>query len=125
MCSGAMNLFEMPVTCGVKTFFQGNENEPLDLRVETPIAILGSQRELLRQVVTENIEEMARRHVPVRMIVGASHNTNPFGEFDTFQSQNLRWLVQHTRALAEEHGMDFVPASFAQVTAEAQRLASY
>ena len=122
---GSMDFFEMPITCGVKIFFQGDENSPLDLRVETAEDILGKHREVLRQVVAENLDEMARREVPVRIIAGASHNTIPYGQFDSFQAQNLRCVVKHTQELAEERGLHFVPASFADILAEAQRINSY
>ena len=122
---GDMKLYEIPVTCGLKTLYEGNPNQPLDLRVETPPSVIGQRRESLRNVIAENILEMSRRNVPVRTIIGASHNTNPYGDRSTYQSQNLDWIVEHTRQLAQEHNLEFTPASFTQIKAEADRVNAF
>jgi hypothetical protein len=122
---GDMRLCEIPVTVGLKTCYQGNPDQPLDLRVETPPGILGEQREQLREVIRENIVEMARRAIPVRAIIGGSHNTNPYADRATHQSQNLDWVVRHTRELAAQHGLDFSPARFREIKEEADRIGTY
>ncbi|NQU12381.1 polysaccharide deacetylase family protein [bacterium] len=122
---GDLKLYEMPITCGRRVLYQGNPDQPLDLRAETPPSILGDQRERLREVVAEALVEMDRRDAPIRMIVGGSHNTNPFGEMTTFQAQNLDWLVRHLRELAAQHGCELVPAPFEAVRQEAERVGAY
>lgn len=122
---GNLNLYEIPVTVGLKTFYEGNPDQPLDLRVESSPKAVGEKRESLRSVIEENIVEMARRNVPVRAIIGASHNTNPYADRDTHQSQNLDWIVEHARELAQEQELEFVPASFADLTSEARRVDAY
>ncbi len=69
--------------------------------------------------------EMERRRVPVRAIIGASHNTNPFGRSGTFQDRNFEWVVRYVRELAAQHGWKFVPASFADMRREGERVRSY
>ena len=73
-------------------------------------------------VAVENIIEMERRSQPVRAIIGASHNTSPYGDANTYQAQTLHWVVRHTKDLADSHGLEFIPASFAQMRAEADRM---
>jgi hypothetical protein len=68
---------------------------------------------------------MERRTVPVRTIIGASHNTNPFNQPATHQTQNLDWIIRYTQSLAETHGLKFVPASFLTIKNEAWRVDSY
>ncbi|MHB0937096.1 MAG: polysaccharide deacetylase family protein [Armatimonadota bacterium] len=122
---GTLRLFEIPVTVGMTVYYDESIRQPLDLRVETPPERLGEGRQKLRAVIEENIIEMDRRAVPLRAIIGVSHNTNPFGAPATHQAQNLDWTVRHARELAAEHGLEFVPASFLQMTEEAERIGSY
>lgn len=122
---GDLPLFEIPVTVGLTVYYDERIRQPLDLRVETPPERLGAGREKLRAIIEENIVEMDRRAVPVRAIIGASHNTNPYGDPATHQAQNVEWAVRHARELADEHRLEFTPASFWQVTEEAERIGSY
>jgi peptidoglycan/xylan/chitin deacetylase (PgdA/CDA1 family) len=122
---GDLKLFEIPVTSGLHVYYDEAIRQPLDLRVETPPDKLGANREKLRAVIAEHLVEMSHRQVPVRTIIGGSHNTNPFGQPGTFQAQNLDCVVRHTRELAAEHGLEFTPASFARMRAEADRVGSY
>ena len=119
---GDMNLYEIPVTVGLRTCFEGNPDQPLDLRVESSVELVGEKRERLRDVIAEVVAEMAQREAPVRAIIGASHNTNPYGDVTTRQSQTLEWVVRHARELAAEQGLEFVAASFAAIRAEGARV---
>lgn len=118
--AGNLALLEIPITCGVETCYENNVNSPLDLRVETPPAILGEERKLLRKVIEENLMDMASRSVPTRVIIGGSHNTSAYGDSSTSQSQTLGWVVQYTRELATEYGLEFTPASFSDIQSEHQ-----
>jgi hypothetical protein len=122
---GDLRLFEIPVTVGLTVSYDESLRQPLDLRVETPPERLGERREKVRAVIEENIIEMDRRASPLRTIIGASHNTNPYADRSTHQSQNLDWIVRHTRELAELHGLQFTPASFLQIMQEGERIGSY
>jgi hypothetical protein len=42
----------------------------------------------------ENLLEMDMVDLPVRVIIGASHNTNPYADPLSFQHKNL-WQVYH------------------------------
>lgn len=122
---GDLRLFEIPVTVGLTVYYDAAIRQPLDLRVETPSERLGDERELLRAAIAENLEEMERRAVPVKTIIGASHNTNPFGDPLSHQAHNLAWVVRHTRELAAAREWTFTPASFLEITQEGDRLGSY
>jgi len=122
---GDLPLFELPITVGLTVYYDERIRQPLDLRVETPPERLGEGREKLRAVIEENIVEMDRRAVPVRAIIGGSHNTNPYGNPATFQAQNLEWVVRFTQELADEHEVEFTPASFLKMVEEAERIGSY
>jgi hypothetical protein len=122
---GDLRIYEMPVTVGLAVMFDETLRQPLDLRVETPPQILGGRREKLREVVLENLDEMAMREVPVRGVFGASHNTSPYNDRDTHPAQNLDWVARHTRESAAERSLEFVAASFADVSAEAERVGAY
>jgi hypothetical protein len=122
---GNLRIYEIPMTTGLTVMYDQNLNQPLDLRVETPPAILGEQREKLRQVIEENIVEMQLRRVPLCAIIGGSHNTSRFNDRSTHQAQNLDWVDRHARQLAEIHDLNFEPASFADMLAEAERTGSH
>lgn len=122
---GDLALFEIPVTVGLHLYYDESIRQPLDLRVETPPAVVGEGREKLRAVIEENLVEMERRGVPVRAVIGASHNTNPFGDPTTYESQNLDWVVRHARTSAAAHGGNFRPASFETITRYAFSIGSY
>ncbi len=122
---GDLNVFEIPITVGVDTFLEDDRNKPFDLRVETPINLTREDRDVHRQVIEENLVHMRRMNVPVKVIAGASHNTSDYGDFECVRSQHLRWVVRHTRELCRQYGLDFVPASFERMRAEAQRVDSY
>lgn len=122
---GRLNVFEFPVTCGVATFLEGDRNKPFDLRVETPVALAGEDRSVLRQVIDENLDQMQRMSIPVHTIVGASHNTSDYGDFACERSQNLRWIVRHTQELCQQHNLKFVATSFEKMLAEAHQIDSY
>lgn len=47
------------------------------------------------------------------------------GDPSTYQAQNLEWTVWHVRKLAEQYGLELTPASFLQMTEEAERINSY
>ena len=122
---GELDVFEMPVTRGVETFFEDDRNKPFDLRVESPVKVVGQDRGVFKQIIEENIVYMQRMDVPVRMIAGASHNTSDYGDFESDRASNLSWIVKHARELSETYGIEFTPGSFEQGRSEAQRVNSY
>ncbi len=122
---GDLKLYEIPCTAGLHTVFDGNPDQPFDLRVETSPDTLGEEREVMRSVIDENIIEMERRNQPVRTIIGASHNTSLYGDLSTYQAQNLVWCVRHAKELTQQHGLEFTPASFAEMKTEADRVAAW
>lgn len=122
---GDLLLYEMPVTRGIRTLFENNPDRPLDMRVETPPDIAGASGEVFRQIIEENLVEMERRDQPVRIIAGASHNTNPYFDKASFQFQNLKWVCEHARECSEARGYEFVPAGFAEIRQEAERLRAF
>ena len=122
---GNLALVEIPVTVGINVYYDEAIHQPLDLRVESPLSKIGDNRELHREVIEENIEEMSRREVPVRAIIGISHNTNPFGDTADYRSQTLDWVIRHTRELAAQRGLEYTPISFAAIREEAENVRSY
>jgi hypothetical protein len=122
---GDMKIYEMPLTNGVKTHFQGDPDRSLDLRAETPPKLTGPSHESFRAIIAENIEEMARRDQPVRTIIIGSHNTNLFGDPAAHQHHNLVAAGRLARELSEAAGYEFTPASFAAIRAEADRMGAF
>lgn len=112
---GDLPLVEIPITVGIETFYDNSTRHPLDLRVETPVDRLGDGREVLRDVIEENIVEMERRSIPVRTIIGASHNTSDYGNTRDARSETLRNIIEHTKTLADARGLDFQPSSFGSI----------
>lgn len=112
---GDMQLVEIPVTSGIRTFFNGNPNQPLDLRAEGLPSIVGTKRERLREVIEENLLSMAQEGAAIRAIIGASHNTNPFADAASHQAQNVTWIARHVEELAVQHGLVFTPSSFIDI----------
>jgi hypothetical protein len=115
---GDLDVYEVPVTCGRTICYGGDPDQPLDLRVETPPVRIGEEREQLRAVIEENLEAMEGRAAPVRAVIGASHNTNPFGDRTTHQSATLDWVVRHAREAAAARGLAWEPAPFARMWEE-------
>lgn len=113
------------MSAGLSVYYNETIRQPLDLRVETPPERLGADRGLLRAVIAELVAEMDRRRVPVRAVIGASHNTNPFGDCASYQAQTLGWVVRHARELAAGQALAFTPASFAAMRAAADRVGSW
>lgn len=122
---GDLNIYEIPITNGIHTVFQGDPDRPLDMRVETPPAMVGPNGEVFKKVIEENLVEMERRDQPVCAIIGASHNTNPYADRGSFQRQNLRWVCEHARTSSELRGYAFVPARFIEIKAEADRIGAF
>lgn len=122
---GDLPLVEIPITNGIDTYYDESIRHPLDLRVETPVEIIGEDRAKLRAVIEENIEEMERRQVPVRTIIGGSHNTSDFAHTSHYRSINLDFVVQHTRDLAEAYELDLEAASFESIYDRAVKKGSY
>ncbi len=115
---GDLPLVEIPLTVGITVMFDEAIQHPLDLRAETTVDRVGENRERLRAVIEENLEDMEKQSIPLRTIIGGSHNTNPFGSESDFRAQNLDWVVRHTRELADERGLKFTPASFGTICDE-------
>jgi len=122
---GRMSIYEMPISGGIRTMFQGNPDRRLDLRAETPPEIAGDQQEVFRAVIEENLEEMERRDQPVRGIFPASHNTNPFADRAAYQHANLVGVCRMVRDLAEQKGYEFTPAPFLAVKRHAESIGAF
>ena len=122
---GDMRLYEMPIQRSVYSFFNNDPNRFLDVRAETPPDIAGPIGSMLRQVLVENLAEMERVDQPVRMLMGASHNTNPFWDPDSYQRHNLVWVCQYAREIVRESGGDFLPASFTRIKDEADEIGAF
>ena len=118
--AGDLSLYEIPLTVGINTFYDNNAHAPLDLRVETPPSMAGEERQLLRRVIEENLDEMARLNAPVRTIIGGSHNTSLFGDPERERSKTLEWVVRHAQEAAHDRGLDLIPSSFADIKARAK-----
>ena len=122
---GSLDLFEIPITVGIHEYYDASIRQPLDLRVESPPTVVGEGRKRLRAVISENLDEMAQRETPIRTIIGASPNTCAFNDTSTHESQNLGWVVQHTRDLAVEHDLAFTPANFDAMRQQGEAVDSY
>lgn len=122
---GDMALYEMPNTRGIRICFEGDPDRPLDMRAETPPAIAGPDGALFRAVIEENLTEMERRDQPVRALISASHNTNPYADRASFQHKNLVRVCELARACAAARGLEFVPARFLDIKAEAERIGAF
>lgn len=122
---GDLDLYQIPTTRAVLTRFALNPNRPIDMRTETPPEIVGENGEMWRTVITENLDHMEKLDPPVRAIVGASHNTNPYGDPDAYQRRNLEWAVRFARELSEERGYEFTPSNFIKIREEADRLGAF
>jgi polysaccharide deacetylase len=122
---GDMRIYEMPIARGIRTMLEGDPDRPLDLRAETPPETVGPDHMAFRQVIQENLTEMARRNQPVRGLFPGSHNTNPFADTGTHPHANLVAVCELTRELAEADGYEFVPAPFTHVKAEADSVSAF
>ena len=122
---GDLRLYEIPVSSCPELGFGGNADQPLDFRVETTVALNGQDRRLFRRGVEMLFQKMERRAIPVRAFVGATHNTVPLWESDSFQTRNLQWLARHVREVAAAYQQKVVPASFAAMVRHAEEINAY
>jgi len=122
---GDLKIYEIPITRGIRILLNDRPDRPLDMRAETPPAVVGPGGENFRRIIDENLEEMERRDQPVRAIIGASHNTNPFADRTTHQHRHLVLVCEYAREAADSEGHEFIPASFAQIKAEADRVDAF
>ena len=122
---GDLKVYEMPIARGIRTLFNNDPDRPLDLRAETPPEIAGKDCEVFRRIIAENLDEMEKRDQPVRALFPASHNTNLFADRSTYQHRNLVSVCRMTQELAQARGYEFVPASFREVKAEAERIGAF
>ena len=122
---GNLKIYEIPNTRGLRTAFMGDPDRPLDMRVETPLEAIGPEGEQWRKLIEENLVEMERRNQPVRAVIGASHNTNPYADLSSLQGQNLGRVIGFARQLAAVHGYEFTPAHFGEIKAEAERVDAF
>lgn len=74
---------------------------------------------------TGGVEREPFFNVPVRTIIGGSHNTSDFADTSHYRSINLDYVVQHTRDLAGAQGLDFEAASFESIYTRARDVGSY
>jgi len=122
---GDLRIYEIPIQRSVYTHFGGDRNRFLDARAETPPELAGPNGEAFRLIVEENLEEMERCDQPVRVIIGASHNTNPYADRSSHQHRNLVWFCRHARECIEAAGHEFVPASYLAVKEEGERVEAF
>jgi hypothetical protein len=122
---GDLKIYEITLTSGLHTFFMGNPDRPLDMRVETPPEIAGPEGANFRAVIEENLVEMERRDQPVRVIIGASHNTNPYADPTSNQHQNLWYACHLAKEVCQGRGYEFIPASFMEIKQEADRVGAF
>ena len=109
---GHLSIYEIPLTRGLRTFFMDDPERPMDMRVEKPIEIRGENFESFSQIIVENITEMEKRNQPIRVIIGASHNTNLYGDPLSLAFQNLEGATRLAKEKTLDAGHSFVPASF-------------
>lgn len=122
---GDLPLYEIPVSSCPELCFDGNVNQPFDFRLETPVSLNGENRGTFRQGIGILLEKMNRRDAPVRAFIGASHNTVPLWDPESYQAENLKWLVWHVTELAKENSLTPVPASFEAITRHAADSGAY
>jgi hypothetical protein len=122
---GDMEIYEIPITRGLRTIFQGDPDRPLDMRVETPPEIAGPGGSTFQKVIEENLVEMDRRDQPVRAILGASHNTNPYADPASHQHRNLVDVCRLAREAVEARKSRFLPSSFLEIRQEAERVGAF
>ncbi len=118
---GTLKIYEIPVIRGRRTFFQGDPDRPLDLRAETSLGVIGQGGQAWQQVVEENIVEMERRNQPVRVIICASHDTNPFADHSSLAYHNLMRVIHFVRQLAGKHVYELTPVHFSEIKDEGNR----
>ncbi|MGI6277072.1 MAG: polysaccharide deacetylase family protein [Brevefilum fermentans] len=122
---GEMDIYEMPITHGLTLFFNNDKNRPLDMRAETPLDVSGPFFVKWRILIEENLFEMEKRNQPVRAVIGASHNTNPYGKVGSLERNNVVRVCQLTQEISERKRYAFTPASFDQIYVEAKKLDAF
>lgn len=118
---GEMDIYEMPITHGLNLFFNDDKNRPLDMRAETPLIVSGPFYVKWRLLIEENFLEMEKRNQPIRAVIGASHNTNPYGQVGSLEQNNVIRVCQLVQEISERSRYYFTPASFNEIYLEAKK----
>lgn len=120
---GNMKLYEMPVTRSKETYALWEGYAPFDLRVEWPkkkiFGRLGKDFSEYDKIIQENIEEQLKCEQPLLAIIGVSHNTEDFGLKESVENKALIHICKAVKKISEENGLEFIPASFADIHREA------
>jgi hypothetical protein len=122
---GDLKLYEITLTSGLHIFFMGNPDRPLDMRAETPLNISGPLYATWWRLIEENLLEMEKRDQPVRVIIGASHNTSLYDDPASLAHQNVARVSAMTREICDLKSYEFIPASFLEIKQEADRVGAF
>jgi len=116
---GTLELYEVPVTSDFdKTTLNGQEDfTPVFLG--TAHEDCGTNAEFL---LGKHLARMKAETVHVKTLTCVSHNVQSYGEPDSPAAENLAVVIDTVRRLVDEHGLELVPATLAQIHDEADRL---
>lgn len=128
---GEMKLYNMPVTGSLETYNlpAWGGDAPLDLRTEWPKK--GLWKRLKKdfseydKIIRENVEDQLKCEQPILAIIGASHNTEDFAQKGTVENKVLPHICMAIKKIAEERGLELVPASFLDIHREAIRTKAF
>ena len=77
------------------------------------------------EIAAASVEDMIRRDHPILYVHAPTHNTWDCGDRSSGRRKAVETTIDVAYALAEQHGLELVPASLADMHAEADRLNAY
>ena len=116
---GTLELYDVPVTSDFdRTTLNGQEEF-------TPLFLGTEQRDIKSNaafLVSKHIERMTREDIHVKTITCMSTNAANYADPGSRASQMLAHVIDTIKRLADEHHLMLVPATLADIHAEADRL---
>jgi len=103
---GSLELYEVPVTVNWLDRERLKKGTPMDLRVEGKVPL-----EYHKETIQMNIERMVRLEIPIKTIVGITHNTEYFLE----KKSVLESMVSYVKEAAQRYGLNIVPSTLEEI----------
>ncbi len=118
---GALELYEIPRTRTLQPVAIRHEVwGTSDYRPENECAY-----DQTMEIARPWVEDMIRRDHPVLYLFSGTHNTWDIGDAENPRRKALETIIQVSRDLADELELELVPASMADIHAEADRLNAF
>jgi len=122
LVSGELQVYEVPMTRTLQSE-PGPEAGTWFVRDPRPEAEMPLER--IVEIAESNLQDMLLRDHPLLYVYALTHNTWDVGARGTPRRAALEATIEAAQLLAEQHGLELVPATLKDIHLEADRLNAY